>query len=389
MGVPYPFAFFAKGWEAYCQKQALDFGWCRRLPLRTGLSSKPGYPLKLRRDSAIPHNGHLPRRAAILYDGRAMSTYLITGIAGFIGSSLARAALAQGDQVRGIDNLSTGKRANVGEILHRIDLREADLLDLGAVQDACRGVDYVLHQAAIPSVPRSVLDPLESNRANVDGTVNVLVAARDQKVKRVVYAASSSAYGDTPTLPKHEGMVLNPISPYAVAKLASEYYMKSFYRCYGLETVCLRYFNIFGPRQDPSSPYSGVLAKFITQMLAAEQPTIFGDGAQSRDFTYIDNVVQANMLACKAPAAKAAGGVFNIATAHRIDLNETFQVLKKLINYSGEVNHAPERPGDVKHSLADLSQAKECLGYEPTVDFEEGLRRTIEWYRGKEKAAQT
>lgn len=317
-----------------------------------------------------------------------MATYLITGISGFIGSSLARAVLSQGDQVRGIDNFSTGKRANITEILDHIDFREADLLDLNAVQDACRGADYVLHQAAIPSVPRSVANPLESNRANVDGTVNVVVAARDQKVKRVVYAASSSAYGDTPTLPKHEAMIPNPISPYAVAKLASEYYMTSFFRCYGLETVSLRYFNIFGPRQDPSSPYSGVLAKFISQMLAGQQPTIFGDGKQSRDFTFIDNAVAANMLACKAPAAKVAGNVFNVATGRRIDLNETFQILKQLINYPGDVKYAPERAGDVKHSLADLSRTKECLGYEPTVDFEEGLRRTIEWYRGKEEAAQ-
>ena len=202
-----------------------------------------------------------------------MATYLITGIAGFIGSSLARAILAQGDNVRGVDNFSTGKRNNIAELLDRIDVREADLLDLEAMQSACQGVDYVLHEAAIPSVPRSVLNPLESNRANIDGTVNVLVAARDAKVKRVLYAASSSAYGDTPTLPKHEDMSPNPISPYAVAKLASEYYMASFWRCYGLETVALRYFNIFGPRQDPTSPYSGVLAKFITQMLKGEQPT--------------------------------------------------------------------------------------------------------------------
>jgi len=317
-----------------------------------------------------------------------MSTYLITGISGFIGSSLARSAIAQGDQVRGIDNFSTGKRENIAEILDRIDFREADLLDLGAVRDACREVDYVLHQAAIPSVPRSVANPLESNRANVDATVNVLVAARDANVKRVVYAASSSAYGDTPILPKHEGMVPNPISPYAVAKLASEYYMTSFFRCYGLETVSVRYFNIFGPRQDPTSPYSGVLAKFITQMLAGQQPTIFGDGEQSRDFTYIDNVVQANMLACRAPAAKVAGRVFNVATGRRIDLNEMFQVLKRLVGYPGEVKYGPERAGDVKHSLADLTRSEECLGYKPTVNFEEGLRRTIEWYRGKERAAQ-
>lgn len=317
-----------------------------------------------------------------------MATYLITGVAGFIGSSLARALLAQGDHVRGIDNFSTGKRANIAGILEHIDLRKADLLDLSAAHEACAGVDYVLHQAAIPSVPRSVANPLESNRANVDATVNVLVAARDAKVKRVVYAASSSAYGDTPTLPKQEEMIPRPISPYAVAKLASEYYMTSFYRCYGLETVCLRYFNIFGPRQDPSSPYSGVLAKFITQMLAGVEPTILGDGRQSRDFTYVDNAVQANLLACKAPGSKVAGGVFNVATGRRIDLNETFQLLKKLIQFPGEVKYAPERAGDVKHSLADLSRSEENLGYQPTVDFEEGLRRTIEWYRVKEKAAQ-
>src|SRR5580704_18064471 len=246
-----------------------------------------------------------------------MSTYLVTGIAGFIGSSLARAILSQGDNVRGVDTFSTGRRSNIAELLDRIDVREADLLDLEAMQSACQGVDYVLHETAIPSVPRSVLNPLESNRANVDGTVNVLVAARDAKVKRVIYAASSSAYGDTPTLPKREDMSPNPISPYATAKLAGEYYMTSFYRCYGLQTVCLRYFNVFGPRQDPSSPYSGVLAKFITQMLAGEQPTIFGDGKQSRDFTYVDNVVEANLLASTAKGDEVAGRVFNVATAQR------------------------------------------------------------------------
>ena len=264
-----------------------------------------------------------------------MALYLITGIGGFIGSSLARELLRRGEQVRGVDNFSTGKRENLGEILDRIDFREADILDLDAMQTACAGVDFVLHQAAIPSVPKSVLDPLGSNRANVDGTVNVLVAARDAKVKRVVYAASSSAYGDTPTLPKHEGMKPDPISPYAVAKLASEHYMVSFYRCYGFETVSLRYFNIFGPRQDPSSPYSGVLAKFITQMLRGEQPTIFGDGEQSRDFTYIDNAVEANLLACKAPAGKLAGQVFNVATGRRVTLNETFKLLQGLTSYVG------------------------------------------------------
>jgi UDP-glucose 4-epimerase len=310
-----------------------------------------------------------------------MALYLITGIGGFIGSSLARALLSRGEQVRGVDNFATGKRENLADILNRIDFREADILDLDAMKRACAGVDYVLHQAAIPSVPKSVLDPLASNRANVDGTVNVLVAARDAKVKRVVYAASSSAYGDTPTLPKHEGMTPNPISPYAVAKLASEHYMISFYRCYGLETVALRYFNIFGPRQDPSSPYSGVLAKFITLMLRGEQPTIFGDGEQSRDFTYIDNAVEANLLACEAPAPEAAGKVFNVATGRRITLNETVKMLQGLTSYSGETIYGPERGGDIKHSLADISKAEAHLRYRPKVNFEEGLRRTVDWYR--------
>jgi UDP-glucose 4-epimerase len=317
-----------------------------------------------------------------------MALYLITGVAGFIGSSLARGVLSQGDQVRGIDNLSTGKRENLAEVAEKIDFCVADLANVDALRDACRGVDYIFHEAAIPSVPKSVLDPLGSNRANVDGTVHLLIAAKEAKVKRVVYAASSSAYGDTPALPKHEGMVPNPISPYAVAKLASEYYMTSFYRCYGLETVCLRYFNIFGPRQDPGSPYSGVLAKFITQMLAGEQPTIFGDGSQSRDFTYIDNVVSANLLAISAPASRVAGQVFNVATGERFDLNQMFQLLKKIIGFTGEVQYGPDRAGDVKHSLADLSRSAEFLGYKPLVNFEEGLRRTVEWYRGQQKAAK-
>jgi nucleoside-diphosphate-sugar epimerase len=316
-----------------------------------------------------------------------MALHLVTGIAGFIGSSIARALLEQGEQVRGIDNFATGKRENLTEIAKRIDFREADLLDLDAMHSACKGVDFVFHQAAIPSVPKSVLDPLGSNRANVDGAVNILVASRDAKVRRVMYAASSSAYGDTPTLPKHEGMIPNPISPYAVAKLASEHYMTSFYRCYGHETVSLRYFNIFGPRQDPTSPYSGVLAKFITQMLRGEQPTIFGDGGQSRDFTYIDNAVSANLLAARAPSANVAGRMFNVATGTRVDLNETFEVLKKLTGYKGDVNHGAEREGDIKHSLADISRAKQGFRYEPKVNFEEGLRRTVDWYRGQSKAA--
>src|SRR5258708_19127849 len=249
-----------------------------------------------------------------------MALYLITGIAGFIGSSIARGLLAQGEQVRGIDNFSTGKRENIADIKGKIDLREYDLADIGRLNEACRGVDYVFHEAAIPSVPKSVLDPLGSNRANVDGTVHVLIAAKDAKVKRVVYAASSSAYGDTPTLPKHEAMPPNPISPYAVAKLASEYYMTSFYRCYGLETVSLRYFNIFGPRQDPTSPYSGVLAKFITQMLAGHHPPPFPTRHHNTTLTSIHTMSSANLLACRAEASKVAGRVINVATGRRTDL---------------------------------------------------------------------
>ncbi|MGA9528957.1 MAG: SDR family oxidoreductase [Terriglobales bacterium] len=315
-----------------------------------------------------------------------MAKYLVTGAAGFIGSSLARALLGRGDQVRGVDNFSTGKAENLAEVRDQIDFHEADILDLDAMHSACQGMDYVLHQAAIPSVPKSIVDPLGSNQANVDGTVNLLVAARDAKVKRVIYAASSSAYGDTPTLPKQEAMPPNPISPYAVAKLASELYMVSFYRCYGLETVCLRYFNIFGPRQDPSSPYSGVLAKFSMQMLRGEQPTIFGDGETSRDFTYIDNAVSANLLACAAPAAECAGRVFNCATGRRVTLTQTFEALKPLTGYTGTVKYAAERSGDIKHSLADIALAERHLGYKVVVNFEEGLRRTVGWYKTQPQA---
>jgi UDP-glucose 4-epimerase len=311
----------------------------------------------------------------------SMARFLITGIGGFIGSSVARELLKRGEFVRGIDNFSTGKRENLADILGDIDFCEANILDLDALNLACVGMDYVFHQAAIPSVPKSVLDPIGSNRANIDGTVNVLVAARDAKVKRVIYAASSSAYGDTPTLPKHEGMVPDPISPYAVAKLAGEHYMASFYRCYGLETVALRYFNVFGPRQDPSSPYSGVLAKFITLMLNNRQPTIYGDGEQSRDFTPINNVVQANLLACAAPSAHVAGKMFNVATGRRVTLNETFWLLQKLTGYCGSPIYGPERGGDIKHSLADITLAQQHLGYQPKVNFEDGLQQTVAWYR--------
>ena len=315
-----------------------------------------------------------------------MALYLVTGIAGFIGSSIARELLRRGESVRGLDNFSTGKPENLADIRARGDFREIDLLDLSSVAETCRGVDYVLHQAAIPSVPRSVADPIETNRANIDGTLNLLVAARDAKVKRVVYASSSSLYGDTPTLPKREDMMPNPISPYAVSKLAGEYYMTSFYRVYGLETVSLRYFNVFGPYQDPTSIYSGVLAIFISKMLAGEQPTIHGDGEQSRDFTFIDNVVNGNLLACRAPAGEVAGRAFNIACNRRVTLNETYSLLRGLTGYSGVAKHGPDRPGDVRHSLADISLAVKCLGYKSVVAFEEGLQRTVAWYRERSLA---
>ncbi|HEV2118424.1 MAG TPA: SDR family oxidoreductase [Terriglobales bacterium] len=312
-----------------------------------------------------------------------MAKYLVTGVAGFIGSNLARTLLARGEKVCGIDNFSTGKRENVADMAGSLDFRECDLLDLDAMRRACQGMDYVLHQAAIASVPRSVADPLSSNRANVDGSLNLLVAARDAKVKRVVFAASSSAYGDTPTLPKREDMSSSPISPYAVSKLAAELYMQSFWRVYGLETVCLRYFNIFGPHQDPNSPYSGVLARFITFMLNGQEPTIFGDGEQSRDFTYVDNAVAANLLACTAPAAQAVGRVFNVATGYQVTLNQTVAVLRRITGYQGPVLRGPERAGDIKHSFADISLAEKHLGYHPTVGFEEGLKRTVAWYRDR------
>ncbi len=315
-----------------------------------------------------------------------MALYLVTGIAGFIGSAIADALLERGHRVRGLDNLSTGRAENIAGIRSRIDFIEADINDAGAVAQACRGVDYIFHEAAIPSVPRSVADPLGNNYANVDGTLQLLIAARDAKVKRVVYASSSALYGDTPTLPKHEGMLPDPISPYAVAKLTGEYYMKCFYRVYGLETVSLRYFNVFGPRQDPTSQYSGVLAKFIPRMLRGERPTIYGDGEQSRDFTFVQNTVEANLQACAAPAAQVAGQAFNIASGRRVTLNETYTILQKLTGYAGAPEYGPERTGDIKHSLADVSLARKHFGYDPKILFEQGLERTVAWYR-KQAAA--
>jgi len=310
-----------------------------------------------------------------------MARFLITGVAGFIGSNLARALVKRGEQVLGVDNFVTGNKANLSELLPQISFHERDLNDAGAVQDACRNVDYVLHQAAIPSVPLSIEDPRSSHENNINATVNVLLAARDAGVKRVVYAASSAAYGDTPLLPKQEGMLPNPISPYAVGKLTGELYMQCFWRVYGLETVSLRYFNVFGPYQDANSEYSGVLAKFINLMLSGQRPTILGDGHQSRDFTYIDDVVHANLLACHAPRHDIVGKVFNIATGRSVTLNEIYVVLRELTGFSSEAKHGPERIGDIRHSVADISHARRYLRYEPSVDLKEGLRRTIEWYR--------
>ena len=310
-----------------------------------------------------------------------MARYLVTGAAGFIGRSIAAALLARGETVRGIDNFVTGKRENlVG--LEAMEFIEGDLADPAACARACEGVEIVFHEAALASVPRSVADPVATNVACVDATLNLLVAARAAGVRRVVYAGSSSAYGDTPTLPKHEEMLPKPISPYAVAKLAGEHYMGAFARVYGLETVVLRYFNVFGPYQDPASHYSGVLAIFCRRMLGGEQPTIYGDGEQSRDFTYIDNVVHGNLLAAAAAAEKVSGQMMNLATGSRITLNRTFELLCELTGYSGKPAYAAERSGDIRDSLADIRLAEKLLGYQPQVDFREGLRRTVEWYGG-------
>ncbi len=312
-----------------------------------------------------------------------MATYLITGVAGFIGSHLAHALVECGETVRGLDNFSTGRIENLDGLQGKLDLLEIDLRDADAVRAACEGVDCVLHQGALPSVPRSVKDPRTSHEANVDGTFNVLEGARAAKVKRVVYAASSSAYGNQPGFPRRETMTPEPIAPYPVQKLAGELYMQSYWRVYGLETVCLRYFNIFGPRQVPDSPYSGVMAKFILQMMQGERPVIYGDGEQGRDFTYVDNAVQANLLAAHRPAGLVAGRVFNIACGERHTLNETYAVLARLLGFTHAAEHGPERVGDVRDSLADIGAAVEALGYKPQVGFEEGLERTVAWYKAQ------
>lgn len=315
-----------------------------------------------------------------------MAKYLITGVAGFIGAALAYRLTEDGHSVRGVDNLITGKKENIAGV-KGLDFREVDILDLEAMADACRDVDYLLHEAALGSVPRSVADPATTNSNNVEGTLNVLNAARAEAERsnrkvRVVFAASSSAYGDTPTLPKREDMFPHPMSPYAVTKLAGEFYMQAFWRVYGLETVSLRYFNIFGPRQDADSQYSAVMAKFITAMLRGDRPTIFGDGAQSRDFTYIDNAVSANLLACAASPEKVCGKTFNIACGGQITLIQMVEALNLLMRTNIKPIFGSERAGDIKHSFADISLARKSFGYKPLVGFEDGLEKTIAWYRG-------
>ncbi len=304
--------------------------------------------------------------------------YLVTGGAGFIGSNMVDELLRRGHDVVVLDDLSAGKEENLARVRQRIDFRVGSITDLAMVQSACAKADYVIHLAARTSVPRSVKDPIESNRVNIDGTLNVLVAARDAKVRRIVYAASSSAYGETPTLPKIETMQPAPISPYGVTKYVGELYSQVFGRVYGLENACVRYFNVFGPRQDPTSQYSGVLARFMLAVLQGQQPVIYGDGEQSRDFTYIDNVVDETLRACEAEGA--SGLVFNGGTGARITLNQVLKLLEKITGKKVAARYDPPRNGDIRDSQADISLARKTLGYEPGVLFEEGLRRTWAWY---------
>jgi nucleoside-diphosphate-sugar epimerase len=307
-----------------------------------------------------------------------MSHFVVTGGAGFIGSHLVEALAGQGHRVRVADAFITGKRSNLDHV-DGVEILEGNLADLAFAREAVAGVDFVLHQAAIPSVPLSVADPITSHRANVDGTLNVLVAARDAGVRRIVFAGSSSAYGNTPTLPKHEEMPADPLSPYALQKVVGEQYLQMFTRLYGLETVSLRYFNVFGPRQDPSSAYSGVISVFATALLDGRAPTIYGDGEQTRDFTYVSDVVDGVLSACQAP--QASGEVINLATGGRISLNLLFETMSRLVGGKVTPVYAEERAGDVRDSQADITKARRLLGFEPRVSLEEGLRRTVEWYR--------
>src|SRR5438445_4447672 len=305
--------------------------------------------------------------------------YLVTGGAGFIGSNTVDELVRRGHSVVVLDDVSGGKEENLAEIRNKITFIKGSITDIEVVRKAMHEAEYVLHLAARTSVPRSVKDPLETNRTNVEGTLNVLVAAKELKIKRVVFAASSAAYGETAALPKVETMQPQPISPYGVTKYVGELYAQAFLKCYGLETVSLRYFNIFGPRQDPSSPYTGVLAKFCTAFLEHTQPIVFGDGQQTRDFTFVDNAVHANLLACEAP--DLAGKVFNIGCGRRISLNEVLAALRKITGKALEAKYDPPREGDIRDSQADISQARAYLGYSPQVGFEEGLRLTFDWYR--------
>jgi nucleoside-diphosphate-sugar epimerase len=312
--------------------------------------------------------------------------YVVTGGAGFIGSNTVDELVKRGHSVVVLDDLSAGKEENLAEVRNKITFIKGSITDIEVVRKAMHEADYVLHLAARTSVPRSVKDPIGTNTINIDGTLNVLVAARDAKAKRIVFAASSSAYGETPTLPKVETMHPAPISPYGVTKYVGELYLQTFGRCYGLENVCLRYFNVFGPRQDPGSPYSGVLSKFCAAFLEKTEPVVFGDGEQTRDFTYIDNVVQANLLACEAPIA--SGKVINVGTGARISLNQTLQLLREIAGDNLEAKYEPARDGDIRDSQADITLAHELLKYQPTVDFPEGLRRTFDWYKEAEAKAR-
>lgn len=308
-----------------------------------------------------------------------MTSYLVTGGAGFIGSHIATALVDRGDRVRVLDNLSTGSRQNLAHLGDRVELIEGELLDREAVDRAVAGIDVVYHQAALASVPRSVAKPLDTNAACVTGTLNVLDAARQADVRRVIYAGSSSVYGNQPVKSKRESDLPCPLSPYAAAKLAGEYYCQAFTETYGMETVVIRYFNVFGPRQDPASEYSAVIPIFVTAMLAGKQPTIYGDGKQSRDFTYIDNVVQGNLAAAEVP--EASGKVFNVACGKQFSLLEVIASINRVLGTNIEPEFDEPRAGDVRESLADISAARELLGYAPSVVFEEGLRRSIDYYR--------
>lgn len=310
---------------------------------------------------------------------RDRELYLVTGGAGFIGSHIAEALVKRGDRVRVLDSLITGRRENLSPIADRIEFIEGDIRDYATTLRAAEGARVIFHQAAVPSVPRSVAEPALNHDINVNGTFNILMAAREAGVRRVVYAASSSAYGDTETLPKHEETSPSPLSPYAAAKLFGEYYCQVFARVYNLETVSLRYFNVFGPRQDPSSPYSGVISKFITTLLDGETPVIYGDGEQSRDFTYIDNVVDANLRA--AESGEAVGQVINLGIGERVTINQLLAELQKIIGSNLSARYEETRAGDIRHSLAAISRAKDLIGYRPLIGLAEGLRRTVEWYR--------